>query len=1110
MMLLSSLKKKSCSLAAPIYPVDTIRTEGTEGKKPGPHYISVTYTLHDCLSISTLSATMTDAEIVQHYNLPSAYPEEWPAELDESDSDDGGAQPRKPPQQQRDRKSRYFALERSASRRGSYFESHKREEDHENPIKRDESDPLGLGDRVIRTLKKRGLPVDEDLRLRNRFLLSSTSFSPAYFLARVHSDASIRSLLQGLEFLSQSIDQKSASLKVLVEANFERFVRAKATIDSVYNEMRNQGADEEESSSAVSANRTAAGRRGRYSTAAVSVSSGPVQDRRKNALTKEGEYGMRGIRTPLVEASIKAEELWGPALGGREREHVLRSVINALKMHRDIYDLGSSLSKSIKQREYDYVFDQYTRARVMANRARDIAADAASSGRALTDDETHTILATGRMWMAVDQQIQMFKHDLWRRLTNPLTSAASYTDPIDEHMELIGALLQLGVEDNPIWVWLRNRYEALKKKITTFTERSKVEIEILRRRLVAGEKPSPRTVASYLRQALREGVADLHEAIDADQVIELWECIHTYLERLLSMQGGLLGEVADLWEVTQSFLDGRRQKLLPVGFEGESRRHHWLSPEGMSQLRDVQLSLIDLIRKSVLSLFNDAPIDDISMLMSPTAPASPNSPLGSGITPTESRFKLDPTDMPSLAPKRGEPWEDYAFWPPYSNCLSGVRYLSKFLFIIGTAAGEMSTLDPTSNNVGTQDLLKALVSTVRDRSVCLSCAVWGKDAEQCKLFEDWTRDVERRDMTRMPGTFVSFENTILGEMQKMLYISEAMARPDAAEIITHPPVKLLQMVRAQFVSSVYKALSGLVENAEHPSQNLGDSEWVTVKPTAAANAPDAALSVLAANAVDADNRVRIMRLDTFDCQLTISVYQNVRVLLTLSNLRALQEDLVPQLIANFETLFSVTLTEEAKTISDVLGQIDDRLFQSYTEPVIDALNRTIYKGVTSPEWVPTNEPPRNIRPYVYSTLLTLVLVHTEISTTVPPMSSAHFPQTASSLLTTILTYLVTQVFSSLLPAFSARSRYTLGALVQATLDTEFIGQIMSLYTSDEASAIQSRIYVELDRRTTNEARARLQVELGEMRSILKTLRERTKGEFACFKKPRSGTGPKAI
>lgn len=63
---------------------------------------------------------------------------------------------------------------------------------------------------------------------------------------------------------------------------------------------------------------------------------------------------------------------------------------------------------------------------------------------------------------------------------------------------------------------------------------------------------------------------------------------------------------------------------------------------------------------------------------------------------------------------------------------------------------------------------------------------------------------------------------------------------------------------------------------------------------------------------------------------------------------------------------------------------------------------------------------------------------------------------------------------------------------------------MSQYSNEEASQTQSQIYLELDRRTNNEARTRLQAELGEMRGVLKRLREGTKGEFACFKKSRSG------
>ena len=181
---------------------------------------------------------MADANVLNNYNLTNAYPTEWPKELDESDGEEttaGGV---------RRSRSRYSALERNASDRRSVVPGSQRTGDgRANLVQKDEADPLGGVTSVAQSLSKRGLPVEQDMKLRNRFMLSSTTFSPAYFLSQTHSNDSTEDLLRGLDFLSKSIDQKSASLKVLVESNFERFVRAKATIDNVYTEMRNQGVE---------------------------------------------------------------------------------------------------------------------------------------------------------------------------------------------------------------------------------------------------------------------------------------------------------------------------------------------------------------------------------------------------------------------------------------------------------------------------------------------------------------------------------------------------------------------------------------------------------------------------------------------------------------------------------------------------------------------------------------------------------------------------------------------------------------------------------------------------------------------------------------------------
>jgi exocyst complex component 2 len=213
------------------------------------------------------------------------------------------------------------------------------------------------------------------------------------------------------------------------------------------------------------------------------------------------------------------------------------------------------------------------------------------------------------------------------------------------------------------------------------------------------------------------------------------------------------------------------------------------------------------------------------------------------------------------------------------------------------------------------------------------------------------------------------------------------------------------------------------------------------------------------------------------------------MLLTLSNLAALRNKVVPNLNLQFENAFSVKLTDESKTIRDTLSQIDARLFQTYTRPSVQNIRRIVRAGLSDPKWG-TAPKPTEVRPYVYDALLSLVLVHTQVSTTAPSLT----PQ--------ILSYLHEATSRELLDAFKQRNRYDIGALMQATLDVEFVAQTLTQYTTDRAGQTQSEIYSMLDSRTDDATRAALQNELPGMREVLKKLRELSKNEFGCFKKPR--------
>ncbi len=105
--------------------------------------------------------------ILNHYNLTNPFPSTWPTENDDSGDSGEDKAVNGPNAAIRRSKSRYSALERRGSdgRRSLVPGSQKLRDGQENLVQRDEPDPLGASDSVIRVLRQKGLPVEDDSRL---------------------------------------------------------------------------------------------------------------------------------------------------------------------------------------------------------------------------------------------------------------------------------------------------------------------------------------------------------------------------------------------------------------------------------------------------------------------------------------------------------------------------------------------------------------------------------------------------------------------------------------------------------------------------------------------------------------------------------------------------------------------------------------------------------------------------------------------------------------------------------------------------------------------------------------------------------------------------------
>lgn len=908
---------------------------------------------------------MSDVDILNHYGLQSLDPRRWPEGLFEEAEQEANENQWTTTQRAR---KRMTTLGRAPSLPSNSKKSQKAS------VQKDEVDPLGNSQSVVQALKYRGLPVDDDIKLRNTFLLSSITFNPSRYLAEVHSDASTDDLMRGLDHLSSSIEQKSASLKVLVESNFERFLRAKATIDNVYKEMRDHGAEPEEPLRKPHSRQTSRNKPHfrSFSGNAPSSPQSPqgrtaaMSEKRRYALAKETEYGTLGVRMPLLEAQIKADEIWGPAMGDKGKEEELKAVLESMERHRDLFEHASTIDECIRRNDYEDLTAGYGRMEYHASEARAVGERAQQTGRKLSDAELHQVILTARIWMDVQTKTEDVKRRLWSKLLSSHDSRlGGVTSKADEPLEIMSVLLQLGVNDSPIAAWLRSHQEHLQFKITSTFERARVELEIMRRRLLKNGKPTARALAIHLRTSSKAKKDESHIDIDSQQVLHYWQKVESSLENFLSTRSGVLGEVLEFWDTAQGFIDGKKQRNLPSS--GSAQRHLRLSSEDVSNLQQAPAKLCGMIRDQLHRFFLQDPVEDVSSLFSPIPP-TPNSPQTPGAAMTPSRltkFNFRPEDVPPPSPRIGESWENLPFWAPYSNSLSASTTLGRLLSKVAISAGDMATITSIRQDDNQISAFRILISDVRERFNTATCAAWVADSESCRELEDWSKAAERTDVTNMPFYFSAWESTMLTNAQKIVYISEAGSN----SIIVPPSARHVETVQRALRNSLYKAFDGIMQAAR--------------KPVAAPDGVDVTTSSL--SSTESSNS---LDRSFASGHPTAVLNANTRKLLTISNFQYLRSTVVPQLVSLFESHFSTTITNDARVLRESLSQMSSQVFKAYVKPTMQNIDQLIQNGISDPNYASSipGQKPNNAKPYVYDVLGSLVVLHTEISNTTPTLT----------------------------------------------------------------------------------------------------------------------------
>ncbi|KAK9239477.1 exocyst complex component Sec5-domain-containing protein [Lipomyces kononenkoae] len=830
-----------------------------------------------------------------------------------------------------------------------------------------------------------------------------------------------------------------------LQRDFDMFVTMKSTLDTAYREMK------------------------------------------KDFLQEFKDWGVVVIEQLIDEANIKAARIMKPIMDNKTRGDRLKATLSLIEKNRYLFDLPAALSESINRGDHDSLVRDYRRGMALTEEIRTLPHSAE-----LSDFLVQQRRVIERIWGEVEVVVEGYKRSIWKQL--------SQTRPDDNYILYISILLELGVEDNPIWVWLQTLVDNSKRQMEEAFDDLNSSLQILRKDVFNASPTSMDVMAGYVLKAIKSRKVDGDKNMrDLPEIVRMWVTMNEVIEEVTKYFGK---QIALFWECASGFLDGRTQSILPMGPNGQSKVHLKLSGEEEAKIRSDGRELVEIYASRVADFFVQSGADSevkaatikraksmdseydsqattpqeeqkiMSMRNASVTSLSASARLANSLKTdriAEAQRQIDkpPVTLVSQQPSAAPPapgsernFELYAFLPPNANAIGTTFYLSQILNTLGSVASELAGLSISSRHI---DVLRTMMSTVRERCVSAACLSWQQDAKRFNMMEDW-RPTSTRKCTMIPALFLEYQSVVLDGLQRLVFIPGAEKKSKVV-VILPPSSNLVSNIKTQFANSIFLALNGLVKDAVASDRRMNDINGSTGQ-----------LGV-PSSMVDNDPGTLLPPIE-------------LRLVLMICNIAEMNASIVNTLFERFSTLFSIQLTDNSNIIGDAMKQLDEQLFSTYMKKKRGIFTTIIRAGVLKSgiRWSELGKP-TDVSPYICQALLQLVLVHMQVAS-VGPM-----------LVTRVITDLLHHIVNTILESFRQIDKFSLGGMLQATIDVEFVNQKMTSYSTPEIENLYQACYATIQDATD---RSRMEVDvmtrqLEEMKKLLLKCHKQSRLEFLCFK-----------
>ncbi|KAI5478551.1 exocyst complex component sec5 [Pseudohyphozyma bogoriensis] len=636
-----------------------------------------------------------------------------------------------------------------------------------------------------------------------------------------------------------------------------------------------------------------------------------------------------------------------------------------------------------------------------------------------------------RIYDKVWGQVEKIIGDLRATLGKRLRDTKRNLDEVEKTIEI---LLELDPTDDPVWIFFDTQHRHILHLLRTSADASSSRIRIAMDQ-IAEEQLEERRMAADLKTSVAS-----FEALEGERMREtgagheIWKLIYDLVHNLSEV---IVQTLPSFWKVAKGYMEGKYQKKNDTSASASRR-----SP---TQCRVMTQDIVTLY-VSLLSQFFT-----LSSSMTSQPPLNPAS--GSP----------DPNAHP-LPP----------FVPPSSNAPTICHWLLKILNEISECVSEVGALELAGEASAS---MKELVASTRWRFEEAICGAWVRDAKVFYRLETWQPDADDPSVTAFLRQVAAFQRfcaisayRIAGGSEERAIASMGSASGSTVSSKSRDvdfPSEFVKKIQSAFLDGLYAFLDGLVHVA------FSDPE--TIFGTATTKKGER---------VDygRPKEVDVRNVDT-------------RILLTVSNLTHLRTVSIPRMVNQFQVAFRLDMSSDVQMLMDVTDQLDKILFDDYVKRKSADVAKIIKKGVLggTVDWFEAPKP-TEVHPFIYDALLSLVLVHAQVSATARPLVA----RTLGSL--------VEELAKVSLEAFSQVERFGMGGMLQATLEIEFMHQTLSQHVSPNADATLQSIYRTISqsyyRKPSPNGAGELQQELEGLKRTLMASRRSTALQFLAFKAPR--------